>query len=456
MTDPRDIIAKSPMTTLQVLIVGITIALNALDGFDVLSISFASPGIAAEWHISRAPLGFVLSMELIGMAFGSIFLGSLADRIGRRPTVLGCLVVMATGMIMVTTSNGVLGSLVTPVFAPLATMAGYSIDERLADLSMWRIVTGLGIGGMLAAINAVVAEFSNTRRRDLNVAIMSIGYPVGAALGGFITSTGLELSEWRSVFYFGATVTVVMMPIVYFLMPESVHWLARKQPAGALDRVNHTLRRLGHQTIDALPVVSAETRKLSTREIFRPGMLAVTVLTTLAYFFHITTFYYIVKWVPKIVVDMGFAPSSAGYVLSWLNVGGATGGTVLGLLSMRYSVKPLTIIVMLLSTIAVTLFGRSPADLTKLTLICMVAGFCTNASITGMYAIFAKAFPTHVRASGTGFAVGVGRGGSVLAPIIAGFLFAANFSLPTVSLLMGLGSLLAAGVLLNLHLEDKP
>ncbi|HZJ33943.1 MAG TPA: MFS transporter [Vicinamibacterales bacterium] len=455
MTDPRDIIAKSPMTTLQVLIVGITIALNALDGFDVLSISFASPGIAAEWHISRAPLGFVLSMELIGMAFGSIFLGSLADRIGRRPTVLGCLVVMATGMIMVTTSNGVLGSLVTPVFAPLATMAGYSIDERLADLSMWRIVTGLGIGGMLAAINAVVAEFSNTRRRDLNVAIMSIGYPVGAALGGFITSTGLELSEWRSVFYFGATVTVVMMPIVYFLMPESVHWLARKQPAGALDRVNHTLRRLGHQTIDALPVVSAETRKLSTREIFRPGMLAVTVLTTLAYFFHITTFYYIVKWVPKIVVDMGFAPSSAGYVLSWLNVGGATGGTVLGLLSMRYSVKPLTIIVMLLSTIAVTLFGRSPADLTKLTLICMVAGFCTNASITGMYAIFAKAFPTHVRASGTGFAVGVGRGGSVLAPIIAGFLFAANFSLPTVSLLMGLGSLLAAGVLLNLHLEDR-
>ena len=105
MTDPRDIIAKSPMTPLQVLIVGITIALNALDGFDVLSISFASPGIAAEWHISRAPLGFVLSMELIGMAFGSIFLGSLADRIGRRPTVLGCLVVMATGMIMVTTSG---------------------------------------------------------------------------------------------------------------------------------------------------------------------------------------------------------------------------------------------------------------------------------------------------------------------------------------------------------------
>ncbi len=121
MTDPRDIIAKSPMTAMQVAIVGITIALNALDGFDVLSISFASPGIMAEWKITRVALGFVLSMELIGMAFGSIFLGSLADKIGRRPTVLGCLVVMATGMFMATTSTGILGGLVTPVFALIGT-----------------------------------------------------------------------------------------------------------------------------------------------------------------------------------------------------------------------------------------------------------------------------------------------------------------------------------------------
>ena len=242
------------MSPRQVLVVAITIALNALDGFDVLSISFASPGIAAEWKIDRAALGFVLSMELIGMALGSIFLGSLADKIGRRPTVLGCLVVMATGMFMATTSTGILGGLVTPVIG----LFGVDVDPRLADLSVWRIITGLGIGGMLAAINAVVAEFSNTRRRDLNVAIMSIGYPVGAALGGFITSTGLELAEWRSVFYFGATVTVVMIPIVFFLMPESVHWLTRKQPAGALapdveleaGRLEHVAQRRARHEIE--------------------------------------------------------------------------------------------------------------------------------------------------------------------------------------------------------------
>jgi len=247
----------------------------------------------------------------------------------------------------------------------------------------------------------------------------------------------------------------VFIPLVFFFMPESVHWLARKQPQRALERINHTLNRLGHAAISALPAVSAAVRKRSAADIFSPAFIAITVLVTAAYFFHITTFYFIVKWVPKIVVDLGFAPSSAGNVLSWTNVGGATGGTIVGLLAMRYSVKRITITVMLISTIMVTLFGRTPPDLVKLSLICAAAGFFTNGAITGMYAIFAKAFPTHVRASGTGFAVGVGRGGSVLAPIIAGFLFQANLQLPTVAMIMALGSLLAAGVLSMLKLKPE-
>jgi MFS family permease len=234
-----------------------------------------------------------------------------------------------------------------------------------------------------------------------------------------------------------------------------VHWLARKQPEGALAKINRTLNRLGHSSVATLPAVSADVRKRSVADIFGGSLLTITVLVTLAYFFHITTFYYIVKWVPTIVVDMGFAPSSAGQVLSWLNVGGATGGTVVGLLAMRYNVKAITICVMLVSTVMVTLFGRSASDLVQLILICMAAGFFTNGAITGMYALFARAFPTHVRAFGTGFAVGVGRGGSVLAPIIAGALFSANLGRPTVSMIMALGSLVAAGVLTMLVLKPE-
>jgi benzoate transport len=429
-TDPRDVVASSAMTRLQVLVVGITVALNALDGFDVTSISFASPGIAMEWGIDRAALGIVLSMELIGMAIGSVFLGSLADKIGRRPTVLGCLVVMATGMLMATTVTG------------------------LVDLSIWRVITGLGIGGMLATINAIAAEFSNAKQRHLSVSIMSIGYPVGAVTGGLIAAQLLKSHDWRSVFYFGGSVTAVLIPIVFFVVPESVHWLARRQPAHALQRINAALRRMGHVTVNALPEIPALERRRTAGELFAPRLVATTTIVTLAYFFHVTTFYYIIKWVPKIVVDLGFAASAAAGVLVWVNVGGAIGGTVFGVLTQRISVKMLTIVVLALSTVAVTVFGRTAADLQQLSLICAAAGFCTNAGIVGLYAIIAQAFPTQARASGTGFAVGVGRGGSVLAPIIAGFLFTAGYSLPTVSLLMGLGSLVAAGVLMLLKLED--
>src|SRR3954465_8721922 len=104
-TDPREVIDRSPMTNAQVIVVAPTVMLNAMDGFDILSIAFASNGIAKEWAVTTQDLGIVLSMELIGMAFGSVLLGGLADRIGRRPTLLGCLATMIFGMFMATTSG---------------------------------------------------------------------------------------------------------------------------------------------------------------------------------------------------------------------------------------------------------------------------------------------------------------------------------------------------------------
>jgi MFS family permease len=371
-------------------------------------------------------------MELIGMAIGSVLVGGVADIIGRRPTILGCLVVMAAGMLMATTVSGIV------------------------DLSIWRIITGLGIGGMLAAINAMAAEFSNARRRHLSVSLMAIGYPVGAVVGGTIAAQLLESYDWRSVFYLGAGATATLIPIVYFVVPESVHWLTRKQPTGALDKINRVLRRLGHAAVPTLPELSAEVRRKSVGDIFAPGLIRTTTIVTLAYFLHITTFDFIVKWIPKIVVDFGFEASAAAGVLVWTNVGGALGGATFGVLTQRYSVKALTIGVLVLSTVMVTLFGTAPPDLQRLSFICAVAGFCTNAGIVGLYAIIAQAFPTHVRATGTGFTIGVGRGGSVLAPIVAGFLFAAGYSLPAVATLLALGSTLAAGVLIFLRLANDP
>ena len=150
-TDPRELLNQAEMTRFQYIVVALTVALNALDGFDVLAISFASPGIAAEWGTTRAALGFILSAELWGMAIGSVALGGVADSIGRKPTILGCLFVMVIGMFMVT------------------------LTDNLYVLCALRVLTGIGIGGMLAAINAQAAEFSNNKNRATVIAFMSAG-----------------------------------------------------------------------------------------------------------------------------------------------------------------------------------------------------------------------------------------------------------------------------------------
>lgn len=442
------------MSRMQILVVAITIALNALDGFDVLSISLAAAPIRDEFGIGESITGLLLSMELVGMAIGSIFLGRVADAWGRRPMMLTCLVMMTAGMFLVTTQPGLMAQGLKTVTDSMGLLQDWPVE--LMHISIWRIITGLGIGGLLASINAVVAEYSNAQKKHMNVALMSIGYPVGASVGGFVASALLVDYTWRSTFYLGFGMTIALIPIVYFFVPETIHWTVRNQKPGALERVNATLKKMGHAAISALPDVRGELADKSHDSIFTSKLIRTTVIVTAAYFFHIMTFYFILKWTGVIVNDKGFEYSQAGQVLSWINVGGATGGALLGFLTLKYDLRRLTIGAMIVSTILVAVYGSTPSDLVQITIVCVGCGFFINAAINGMYAIFAHAYPTQVRAAGTGFAIGVGRGGSLLAPIAAGFMFEGGFGVPVVSVIMACGSLLAAIALLFLKLDTAP
>lgn len=423
------IIGREPMGTLQILAIATCVLLNALDGFDILSISFASPGIAREWGIERAALGVVLSMELIGMGFGSILIGTLADRFGRRPAILGSLVVMVIGMFLASRAADV------------------------STLSLYRFCTGLGIGGMLACTNAMVAELANDRSRNLSVAIMASGYPIGAAAGGTIASMILQGGNWHTVFLFGASATAIMLPVAWLLLPESVSFLARRNAPDALARINRVLARMGKPAADSLaPVAPASVPVVS---LFRPGLALVTTLLGVAYFTHIITFYFILKWVPKIVADMGFTPAVAGGVLVWANIGGALGSLFLSFLTTRFNTRMLVIAALLLSSAMVIVFGRIPPEIPVISLVVGMVGFCTNGAVVGIYAMIADAFPTDLRAGGTGFVIGIGRGGAALGPIVAGLLFAAGAALPTVASVMALGSLIAAAALTILTLRQR-
>lgn len=421
MEDPRVTIAREPMHRRQVVVIGMATALNALDGYDILSISFAAPGIAADWGIDRAALGLVLSMELFGMGIGALLLGAIADRIGRRPTILGCLVVMATGMALAALSSGV------------------------PSLSGARFLTGIGIGGMLAATNAIVAECANARRRNLAVALMTSGYPLGAVIGGsfaswLLTTTGL----WQSIFEFGAIVTLAFVPLVLWLIPETIAFLLHRRPKDALQRVNRILVQQGRVPIEELPAPDEKKAKAGLMVLFSPGMAATTALLIVAFFGHMMTFYFLMKWIPKIVVDMGFAPALAGSVLVWANVGGATGAITMSLLTQRLGVRPLVVGAMILAGLATASFGQGITTLAGLSLVACIAGCFANAATAGFYAVIAQSFPVAVRASGTGLVIGIGRAGAAAGPIVAGVLFTSGWSLPVVSLLLGCGTLVGS------------
>jgi MFS family permease len=308
-------------------------------------------------------------------------------------------------------------------------MAGASLANSVPTLLVWRLLTGLGIGGMLASINAAAAELSSQRWRSLAVALMVIGYPLGGVIGGTVVQRLLAGGTWHDVFMFGGWVTAAFIPIVWFLLPESVAFLDRQRKPGALAAINRILTRFGHESMVTLTPDTAESARRSVMDIFKPGLIVATVLITLGYFAHVTSFYFIIKWVPKLVVDMGFEPRAA------------------------VGLKALTIATLVGASAMVTWFGRGSPDLASLSSTVAIAGLFTNSAIGGYYLLFARVFPTHVRATGTGFAIGVGRGGAVLAPVIAGYLLQAGFGLQAVAAMMAMGSLLSAVALLALKVR---
>jgi len=429
--NPVTALSNAPMHRLQVVVVGLCIALNALDGFDVLAISFAAPGISSDWGIDKATLGVVLSMELLGMAVGSALIGNIADRIGRRPIILACLSVMALGMFAAAMSTGV------------------------TTLSAARLFTGLGIGGMISTTSAMVAEFSNDRRRSLNVTLNIAGYATGAILGGLGASALLGGSgDWRSVFLFGGIMSAVALPAAFFLLPESIESLIARRPRGALDQVNRTLARLAREPLAVLPELT-RAEKPSITALFSRRFAMVTILLTTAYFAQIMLFYYMMKWIPKIVVDMGYDAAQAGRVLVAANVGNLLGALAIGLATQRFNLRPLVIGSMITGFVGIGVFGLGYRDLTQMSVVAAIAAFFINAGVVGMYPILARTYPASLRASGIGFVIGVGRGGSAVGPVVAGALFASGGGLLLVSLVAGTGALVAATMLLLLPWAER-
>ncbi|WP_417320657.1 MFS transporter [Emcibacter sp.] len=425
--DPRDIIDREPMSALQIVAVGICIFLNALDGFDVLAITFAAPGIAQDWGLGPDAVGIVIATGLAGMAAGSLFLAPLADRFGRRAAILGSLITMGGGMLLSATA--------TDIFT----------------MSIYRILTGLGIGAMLASINAMAAEYSNARQRDLSVSLMTIGYPIGGVLGGSVAAILLQHYSWHSVFIFGGVVTLVIIPVVLLFLPESIEFLSHSKGAAALDKINGILRRMKHPEADHVAEPEEGQARAGIKDLFAPMQRNTTITLAFSYFLHITTFYYVMGWVPSIVTALGFDKSVGASVSVWVNVGGIVGGSLLGWAATFYGMRKLVIGIMLATGVSVIAFGQVTPQIELLKMVGFVLGFFLFGGVVGLYALVARNFPTRLRATGTGFVIGMGRGGAVISPAVTGYLFALGMERGSVATIMAFGSVMAAFALLAMR-----
>jgi len=422
-------IDHKPMSRYQVAAIIVCTIINMMDGFDVLVVAFTAPSLAAEWKLSATAIGALLSAGLVGMILGSLALGPLADRYGRRPLVLACLVLISLGML------------------------ASAVTQTVSQLMWMRVITGLGIGGMLPSLNTIVAEFSSLRRRSFAISFLQAGYPVGATLGGIIAAVLIAELGWRSVYALAGLASSLLIFVAWRRLPESLDYLVTRQPPGALDRINRLLRNMGRPQVAAMPprpTAHAGEKAGYAALLAAPGLMTTAALLCVAFFMVMLSFYFVLSWTPKILVDTGMSISQgiSGGVL--LNIGGIVGSILLGYVSVRLDIKKLIAVYMLITAALMALFANVTTFNTGLMALTLALGFFIFGSIVGLYALAPHLFPARCRSSGLSIAIGIGRLGGVSSPLLAGYLLDHSWVQQNIFTVFAAPLLLSAMVVLGL------
>ncbi len=421
-------IRESKMTSFQVMAVAICLVINLVDGFDVIAIAFAAPEIAREWSLPPTELGILFSAGLVGMVLGALFFGPVADRLGRRSVILLCLTIVSIGMLASATA------------------------QSLLPLGLLRVLTGLGVGGMITSLNTMVAEYSSDRRRKLAVSLLQTGYPIGGIVAGLVSVYLIGGFGWRSIFVFGGLMSACMIPLVMFRLPESLDYLLDQQPRGALNRLNQLLRRLGQPGLQQLPVRDTAQVKAAgaVGDLFSDELRFNTLSMWSCYLAVMCSWYFVVNWTPKILVDAGLSLEggiSGGLLLS---LGAVLGGLAIGALSGSFKATRLVALFMILSVATMTLFGFLETNLGVMLAVTFLIGVFLAGSMIGLYVIIPDIYPARVRSTGTGWAIGFGRLGAVAGPYLAGVLIAAGWQRYMYYFVLSLPLLIAMVVILRL------
>ncbi|MEL4893490.1 MFS transporter [Xanthomonas protegens] len=428
---PPTALVLDRMSGFQWTAIAVCVLLNMLDGFDVMVMAFIAPHVSEAWRLSGKMLGIALSAGLVGMALGSLLLAPLADRWGRRSMILCCLVILTIGM------------------------AASALAQDIWQLAALRVFTGIGIGGMLAGVGVITAEYASPKWRSTAVALQATGYPIGATLGGLIAAMLLGRWGWHAAFLFGALASLLCIPVVLALLPESLDFLLSRRPPDALARLNVLLTRMRAPTLDALPPRPPVQEKAGYAALFTPRLRRNSVLIALGFFMHMFAFYFVLSWTPKLLVQAGLSAEQGvtGGVL--LNLGGIVGGALFGGLAARFLLPRLTAASFLIAALGMAAFATLGTQLQLAFPVAFVIGAALFGSMAGLYALAPIVFAPSVRTTGLGWAIGIGRVGAILSPMTVGVLVDAGWQPANLYYVLALPLLVAIAAVLTMRLQPS-
>lgn len=402
------------MSSFQTLMVTLCFILNFSDGIDVLIVSFSSSEIIEHWGLSNVEMGYIFSMGLAGMTLGCFFLAPLADHFGRRKVFLASVALITIGLF------------------------GVALTDNYLMMLSWRFLTGFGIGGIIPTMTATAAEYSSSKYRDFNVGLVQAGWPVGAIIIGLVCAKYIPVFGWKFAFLVSGFFSLGIFALVYFLMTDSMEFMLKNPKNDTLTKVNQLRIKMELVPFDILPTLNETTEVTSYKTLFTPAFKDSTIKSWIAAFFGFLTLYTLMSWVPEIAKNAGLDFQMTAIVGIVLNLGAAIGSASIGALGGKWGMRQVQLTFMLSAFgIMLTYAFSILSPLLIVTLIFLI-GLFVQGGFNGISPILSRIYPAEIRTTGMGFAIGFGRFGAILGPLIFGFLLDQGFSIQTLFILFSL------------------